>query len=53
MLHMKYETLDGLLKKQINYTTILYLSVQQSKISPRRAVDDPMALSHEAESRGQ
>ena len=35
------------------YTTISYLSVQQSKLSPRGAVDDPMALLHEAEGRGQ
>ena len=32
-----------------HYTTISYLSVQQSKLSPRGAVDDPMALLHEAE----
>ena len=31
------------------YTTISYLSVQQSKLSPRGAVADPMALFHEAE----
>ena len=31
------------------YTTISYLSVQQSKLSPRGAVDDPMTLLHEAE----
>ena len=36
-----------------HYTTISYLSVQQSKLSPRGAVDDPMALLHEAEGRGQ
>ena len=28
--------------KDIQYTTISYLSVQQSKLSPRGAVDDPM-----------
>ena len=26
----------------VQYTTISYLSVQQSKLSPRGAVDDPM-----------
>ena len=34
------------------YTTISYLSVQQSKLSPQGDVDDPMALLHEAEGRG-
>ena len=29
-----------------HYTTISYLSVQQSKLSPRGDVDDPMALLH-------
>ena len=35
------------------YTTISYLSVQQSKLLPRGAVDDPMALLHESEGPGQ
>ena len=35
------------------YTTISCLSVQQSKLSPRGAVDDSMALLHEAEGRGE
>ena len=40
-------------KKSGQYTTISYLSVQQFKLSPRGDVDDPMALLHEAEGRGQ
>ena len=35
------------------YTTISYLSVEQSKLSPRGAVDDLMTMLHEAEGRGQ
>ena len=35
------------------YTTISYLSVQQSKLSPRGDEDDEMSLLHEAEGRGQ
>ena len=37
----------------LQHTTISYLSVKQSKLSPRVAVDDLMALLHEAKGRGQ
>ena len=36
-----------------NRVTISYLSVKQSKLSPRGAVDYPVALLHAAEGQGQ